>query len=253
MTDVLVRGIVIKSLDYKDDDKIVRLYTLEQGKIGVLIRGVKKKTAKLKIAAQIFCFGEYLLSGRKDFPLVTGCTVGESFFSIASDPDKYAAAVSVIEILDKALPDNESNPQGFIQTLKTMKELLRAHTYGEGAEIPTEKACKTVLLNFLLRFLALSGYRLKLHKCVVCGEGNLQQRRFDFSSGGVACRRCAAGDAVVITPLCNAVMLAADNCETDRLYTLNLDINGLDEGLAICRKTAERVFETVFISMSNFG
>jgi len=61
--DIKVRGIVLKASDYKDDDKLLRLYTLEQGKIGAVMRGVKKAKARLKIASQIFCFGEYLLTG----------------------------------------------------------------------------------------------------------------------------------------------------------------------------------------------
>ena len=229
--DLKLRGIVIKASDYKDDDKLIRLYTLEQGKLGAVSRGVKKANAKLKIPAQVFCFGEYLLSGRGSLPTVTGCTVEESFFSLSSDPDKFAAAASVMEILDKALPDNESNPPIFIQALKTMKELLRVGN------------SKLILLNFMLQFLKLSGYDLKLEKCRVCGEKNLRERRFEFSAGGVVCRRCASFDAVKISPLCNAVMLAAQRCETDRLNTLDLDAGGIEEGLSLCRQTAERVFE----------
>ena len=122
-----VRGIVVRAADYKDSDKIIRLYTLEQGKLGVLMRGVKKRGAKLKIAAQPFCFGEYLLSGNKDFPLTTGCTVEESFFSLAADPDIFMAAAAVMEILDKCVPEHESNPALFVQTLRTMKALLKAN------------------------------------------------------------------------------------------------------------------------------
>ena len=259
--DIKVRGIVIKASDYKDDDKLIRLYTLEQGKTGAVMRGVKKANAKLKIPAQVFCFGEYLLNGRGSLPTVTGCTVEESFFSLASDPDKFAAAASVMEILDKALPDNESNPPIFIQALKTMKELLKAGTDACHGDTVPDPACretcphdpaadrtvsgqsKLILLNFMLQFLKLSGYGLKLEKCCVCGEKNLRERRFDFSSGGVVCRPCAPFDAVKISPLASGVMLAAQRCETDRLNTLSLDVKGIEEGLSLCRQTAERVFE----------
>jgi len=270
MSDSKVRGIVLKSSDYKDDDKLIRLYTLEQGKIGAVMRGVKKAKAKLKIASQLFCFGEYLLSGRGSLPTVTGCAVEESFFSLSSDPDKFAAAASVMEIMDKALPDNESNPPVFVQVLKSMKELLKTTPplacHGDTVPDPAfRETCppdpaavrqhcqlsvvscqlksKTILLNFMLNFLSLSGYGLKLEKCRVCGERNLRERRFDFSSGGIVCRPCAAYDAVKISPLGHAVMLAVQRCETERLNTLNMDINGIEEALSLCKQTAERVFE----------
>ena len=45
---IKVNGIVVKSSDYKDNDKLVTLVTFELGKITCLARGVKKPNAKLK-------------------------------------------------------------------------------------------------------------------------------------------------------------------------------------------------------------
>ena len=251
--DIKVRGIVLKAFDYKDDDKLARLYTLEQGKITAVFRGVKKAKAKLKIPAQLFCFGEYILNtgGKGIFPVATGCTVEESFFSLASNPDKFAAAASVMEIAEKCLPDNESSPLIFVQILKTMKEFLKAHTYyadgeerGNGNEAAdTERACKLILLNFMLEFFKLTGFGFRLDKCRACGEKDIRERRFEFSSGGIVCKRCASQYAAPVSPLCHGVMLAVSRCETARLNTLNLDGSGLSEALSVCRQAAERIFE----------
>ena len=259
--DSKARGIVLKSSDYKDNDKIIRLYTLEQGKLSAVMRGVKKHGAKLKIPSQVFCFGEYLLNGRLDgFPVVTGCTVEESFFSLAADTDKFAAAAVVMEIMEKALPDGESNPPVFIQALKTMKELLKATTQGDATQgdggrvlsrqhTPPSPCVEVILLNFMLSFFRLSGYNLKLEKCAVCGEKSLAERCFDFGAGGAVCRRCASSDAVKISPFASGVMLAAGNCETDRLGTLNLALKGVEEGLSLCKRIAERIFEIKLLSI----
>ena len=45
---IKVRGIVVKTSDYKDNDKLINMVTFELGRITVLARGVKKNTAKLK-------------------------------------------------------------------------------------------------------------------------------------------------------------------------------------------------------------
>lgn len=38
-------GIVIRSIDYGESNKIVTLYTREWGKVGVMARGAKSQTA----------------------------------------------------------------------------------------------------------------------------------------------------------------------------------------------------------------
>ncbi|MBR2070656.1 MAG: DNA repair protein RecO, partial [Clostridia bacterium] len=56
-----VKGIVIKSKDVGEADKLITLLTAEEGKISVKLKSVKKAKAKLKFAAETFCFGEYEL------------------------------------------------------------------------------------------------------------------------------------------------------------------------------------------------
>ena len=60
--EVKVNALVIKAVDYKDNDRILTLYSLEKGKITAGIKGVKKAGAKLKFASEPFCFAEYILA-----------------------------------------------------------------------------------------------------------------------------------------------------------------------------------------------
>ena len=57
-----VDALVLRSANYRDDDKILTLFTLQQGKVTAAAKGVKKAGAKLKFAAQPFCFAEYVLA-----------------------------------------------------------------------------------------------------------------------------------------------------------------------------------------------
>lgn len=50
-----INALMIRSVDYADNDKILSLFSLEQGVISAKIRGVKKAGAKLKFAAEPFC------------------------------------------------------------------------------------------------------------------------------------------------------------------------------------------------------
>ena len=52
--DVKTEAIVLQTLDYKDNDKLLTLFSPTLGKITAGIRGVKKPKARLAFAAQPF-------------------------------------------------------------------------------------------------------------------------------------------------------------------------------------------------------
>ena len=49
-------ALVLRATDYGEYDKMVTLLTAERGKIGAALKGVRRAGAKLKFAAQPFCF-----------------------------------------------------------------------------------------------------------------------------------------------------------------------------------------------------
>lgn len=52
-------GIVIRQTSYRESDKIVRMYTREFGKIGVVARGAKKTKSRLAAVTQLFTNGYF--------------------------------------------------------------------------------------------------------------------------------------------------------------------------------------------------
>ena len=54
-------GIVLRTTDYGETNKIVTLYTREWGKIGVMARGAKKPKSRLSAITQPFTYGYFLL------------------------------------------------------------------------------------------------------------------------------------------------------------------------------------------------
>ena len=60
--EVKTDAVVLQTLDYKDDDKLLTLFSPSLGKITAGIRGVKKPKARLAFAAQPFAFCEYVLA-----------------------------------------------------------------------------------------------------------------------------------------------------------------------------------------------
>ena len=105
--EIKTEAIVLQTVDYKDNDKLLTLFSPSLGKITAGIRGVKKPTAKLAFAAQPFCFAEYVLAERGGRYTVTSAYLHESFFSLRTDIVRFYAACAAAEVCRAILPENE--------------------------------------------------------------------------------------------------------------------------------------------------
>ena len=59
-----LNALMLRGVDYKDNDKMLTLYSLERGLVSAGIKGVKKAGAKLKFASQPFCFAHIPAYGK---------------------------------------------------------------------------------------------------------------------------------------------------------------------------------------------
>ena len=116
-----LNAIVIKTTDYKESDRIITLFSAEEGKTSAVMRGVKKKDAKMKFAGQLFNYGEYEIimpSGT-----VSGCNQKDSFFSLTSDYEAFLAACVVAEVLSGDFTGDETAQVLFTEALKALTAL----------------------------------------------------------------------------------------------------------------------------------
>ena len=181
--EIKTEGIVLQSRDYRENDRQLVLLTPELGKISVLARGVKKGSAKLRFAAQPFCFAEYVLAEKAGRYTLISAACHESFFAL-SDPDKFYAACAVTEIASLISSEGEASPSLF---LAVVKELL-AMEEGEPAE---------ALIAFLLSALEECGIPVFADGCAFCGAPIGAERLFfHFSTGSFSCPSCHRGTPV---------------------------------------------------------
>lgn len=119
--DVKKTGIVIRSSDYRENDKRLRILTPE-GLIYATLRGVKKSGARLKPFAQLFVFAEFELVMTGQSYTVKTCAMTEDFFGLSADPDAYACACMCAEVseLSATAVDNSGLFLLFLKTLKTL-------------------------------------------------------------------------------------------------------------------------------------
>lgn len=180
-----VNAVVLRAADYGEYDKILTLLTAENGKISAGIKGVKRAGAKLRFAAQPFCFAEYILSARGDRFTVINASECESFYDLRTDILKFYAASAALEAADGLTYDGADGGGIFSATVRTLSEMCG----GEECD---------ALITYLLFALRKSGYGIAAERCAECGRELFgdEKLRFDFDSGSFTCYDCGDGAGV---------------------------------------------------------
>ncbi|MBR2646348.1 MAG: DNA repair protein RecO [Clostridia bacterium] len=170
--EIKTDAIVLQTVDYKDNDKLLTLFSPSLGKITAGIRGVKKPTAKLAFSAQPFCFAEYVLAEKGGRYTVTGAYLHESFFSLRYDIVRFYAACAATEVCKTILVENEEYDGLFIGLIECLKSLSLTD---EDAALP--------VIGFILIALRESGYPIDLGYLEEC-DGDIGDKLwFDFADG----------------------------------------------------------------------
>jgi len=177
-------GIVIRSVDYKENDKILTLITADGGKTTMGIKGVKRSGAKLRFASEPFCFAEYVYNAGRERNTVISASLYDGFYSLREDIKKYYCACAVAEVCDRIALSSDGGKMFFLAV-----NAVKGICYSDEEE---------ALLSFLLGALEYSGFALDLSCCGSCGGKIMDKAYFDFNTGRFSCPACMVGAAAKI-------------------------------------------------------
>lgn len=181
MEEIKTKGIIIKSKDYKDSDKIVTIFSADLGLISARVRGVKKATAKLSFAVQPFALCEFMLIKSGDFYTCINATSIDQFYNITNDFDSYIFMLGCLEVCSKTVKENSPEPELFLFLVKALKAVCY-----EGLN------SMYVFIKFMLNSLKYLGFELKVDSCSACNNmlgSNLYAFSYDYN--GFICAKCA--------------------------------------------------------------
>ena len=203
-------ALVIRTVDYKDNDKMVTLLTKDYGRMSARVRGAKKPTSKLFSAGSLFCCGDYAFFEKDGRYGVKGCAIRRTFFGLQNDYDAYAAACFIADAIDKVAQEDDI-PSGLFTLVINALYALDTGSAPSG----------TVLCYFLQRLLHIEGVYPCLSACTVCGS-EPPLVRFSAEHGGALCPSCGRdhGGVALDDALLNALRLLA--------HTAAKDLGGLD-------------------------
>ena len=173
-------AIVLRRVNYRDNDRMVTLLSPSRGRIDALIRNCRKPKSHNLNAAELFALGDYMLVETGGRIIVTSVHLIETFYPLRADYDRLTCAVWLLSLAEAAAEPEQEQQELFMLLLHTLSRLAFS-----------DQPWKPLLSGFLLHFSACQGFKPRLNHCVLCGRRPEEPPLFfGAEEGGLICEDC---------------------------------------------------------------
>jgi DNA repair protein RecO (recombination protein O) len=175
-------AIVLRSFRLREADRIVHLYTSTHGRVGAVVKGVRRTKSRFGGRLEPFFRVRLVLyEGRGDLDTVTQAEAVEWYPRLRAHGASLQAAGAACETVLRLFGEQAANPAAYNLLCREL-QLLDAGTHVAG---PAN------LLAFRLKLLLAAGFVPELATCAVC-SAQVDGRGISFSAsaGGVICPDC---------------------------------------------------------------
>lgn len=173
-------AIVLRHTDYGEADRLLTLFTREQGKVRAIAKGARKLTSRKAGHVEPFTHVTLQLAKGRDLLIVTQAETVNAFPGLREDLVKTGHAAYVLELIDRFSYEEETpHPPLFRLLVETLERIEK------------EPATWLPVRYYEMRLLDFLGFRPQLFECANCRrEIQPEDQYFSFSAGGVICPRC---------------------------------------------------------------
>lgn len=183
MNNYVTEAINLKSYNLNEADKIIVMYSKDNGLIKGVAKGIKKPKSKLGARMDLLVANSLqLLKGRSMDTILQAQTVNH-FRKTREDIDKLTLSTYVSEVVMNFGEGSESASGEIYELL--YKALNRI------SDSINKKDMLIAVIKFQLKMLLIMGFCVELDTCLCCGERILAEDMF-FSTqmGGTICTEC---------------------------------------------------------------
>lgn len=183
MSLVKLKGIVIKEVVYKDNDKIITILTDNLGKISCMAKGSKKTNSPILANAQYLVYSEFILTKGNSFYYVNSASVIDTFYKLRVDFDKLNQAFDLTRIINSTTDENQDTSNILRLFLNTLFVIQN-----------DKKEPKFVEAVFKIKLFTLLGFSSGIEKCSKCSKKvndlNDDCMYYDYTSNIFLCKDC---------------------------------------------------------------
>ncbi len=184
MPDFTGAAILLRRIDYGDQDLIVTFLTREGGKGSAIAKSAKRSVKRFGGILEPFSLLQVVWKqGRGGLPILQEASLRSAFFHIRSDIRKTAHACYWAELVHEWAEEGAPQEPLYGLLCYALHEL-------DAGGVPAS----ALNILFQMRFATLSGFCPELSRCNVCGIGveAIPAGRvvFDIPRGGIVCQGC---------------------------------------------------------------
>jgi DNA repair protein RecO (recombination protein O) len=154
-------AIVLRSIDYRDQSKILTLYTKDFGRISAIAKGARSAQSKFASAFEVGSHIAVVLykKSTRDLQNLSDATLKTSFFTLTSSLEKLSALHQILELVRLCTEDDEPNLKLFNLLLETLQHLERF-----------KQNTFNLVFYFQLKLISHLGFEPSFKKCVASGK-----------------------------------------------------------------------------------
>ena len=211
-------GLVVRQVNYKDNDQILTVLTKEHGLMTLKARGGRSRSSRLQGACQLLAYSEFTVFENRGFHTIDEANAIQMFPELRTDIELLSLASYFAQVAEVLSQEDMPNPELLSLTLNALYALCR-------------RLCTPELVKaaFELRAACLGGYTPELSGCAVCGDP--EPDRFDVRGGILCCALCSAGEGLrlPVSPGSLAAMRYLVSCDAKRLFAFRLEGRAVKE------------------------
>ena len=236
--DISVRGLVIRTTDVKESDRIITIFTEELGVISAMAIGARSLKSRKMSSTMQFCYSSFVLTKRGEYYRIKEAELIESFFGIRNTIEGLALAGYIAEVLSD------------VTVAEAERELLRLSLNTLFAISEGKHSVKKIKAAFEIRCAATLGFMPDVIGCSECGrrDGNFY---LNIMGGSILCYDCNLKrershalptdlhETQIVSILSETAKVALEysiHCPVEKIFSFNIP----DEDMELFSRAAEQ-------------
>ena len=174
-------AIVLRRVNYRDNDRMVTLFSPSRGRVDAIIRNCRKPKSHNLNAGELFALGDYMLYENGGHVTVTSVHLMETFYGLRQDYERLTCGTYLLSLTEAVIEPEQERQELFMLLLHTLSRLSFS-----------DQPWRPLLAGFLLHFAACEGFKPRLNHCVFCGKRLGEEGPFfwDLQEGGLCDGDC---------------------------------------------------------------
>jgi DNA repair protein RecO (recombination protein O) len=183
-----LQALVLRKTKLGETDTILTLLAADGRQVRAVAKGLRKPGGRFGARLEPYAVCDLMLNTGRSLEIITDARTVASHSGLREDLDRSAAAAVVADLLDKISVEGQHEERLFALATTTFDVM----------ETAPVSALSPLLIAFLVKAMAMHGYRPQLESCACCAEEVGATREFSVSGGGALCPQCGALDASTV-------------------------------------------------------